>query len=289
MRAIEHAQLGGLEGGHVIDQLHPVAFPLRAWPCKVVLDHPLAEAFGKHRTGIAHAKVSFERGQRLRRRARNDAIDHRRGNAAFAPEPLDHVGHVRRQPLLHQPRQHLAVFRQIVTGQEREAAQPARAALGQSLRQQGIEAAASRDEVEPAVRAARIALLGDGEACDMAGRISEPGNYRPGLIGGVEHFANRADHARLRSIALAFGQRIEPVLRIELPGDVGRAERNAANAPVAVPRRHRAIGIPGLVRTVERPDPEMNDADLLRVPVVRVCTDIGRQVGQRIGPEPHRR
>ncbi len=123
----------------------------------------------------------------------------------------------------------------------------------------------------------------------MAGRISKPGNYRPGLIGGVEHFANRPDNARLRSIAPPFGQRIEPVLRIELPGDVGRAERNAAYAPVAVPRRHRAIGIPGLMRTVERPDPEMNDADLLRVPVVRVYTDIGRQVGQRIRPEPHRR
>ena len=137
--------------------------------------------------------------------------------------------------------------------------------------------------------AARIAFFGDGKAGDIAGRISEPSNYRPGLIGGVEHFADRADHARLRSVALAFGQRIEPALRIELPGDGGRAERNAANAPIAVPRGHRAIGIPGLVRTVERPNAEMNDADRLRFAVVGACTDIGGQMDQRIGPEPHRR
>ena len=37
------------------------------------------------------------------------------------------------------------------------------------------------------------------------------------------------------------------------------------------------------------PEPEMDDADLLRFAVVGACTDIGRQMDQRIGPEPHRR
>src|SRR5690606_25988480 len=104
---------------------------------------------------------------------------------------------------------------------------------------------------------------------------------------GEQHFAHRADDVRLASLAIMHGQRIEPALRTELRLHAGGAERGAANRPVAIACIHRAVGIPGLMRAVERADPEMDDADLLGGAVVGEAGDFWREVDEGFGRESH--
>src|SRR3546814_7253660 len=61
---------------------------------------------------------------------------------------------------------------------------------------------------------------------------------------------------------------IEPVLRTQLRRDVARAERHADDAPVAVARGHRIVGVDRLMRAVEGANADMDDARCLRRAVI---------------------
>src|SRR5690606_16420970 len=97
------------------------------------------------------------------------------------------------------------------------------------------------------------------------------------VLTGDQDFPDRADYARCGFASAALGQRVEPVLRVELFGDDGGAEGDAADRPVAFATVHREIGVPSLVRAVECADAEVDDAGALGGAVVGEAGDLGRE------------
>ncbi len=70
---------------------------------------------------------------------------------------------------------------------------------------------------------------------------------------------------------------------------VRRSQRHSDDPPVAVALVHRVVGIGGLVRAVEGADPQMDDADGLRVPIVGWTGHRGGEPIRGGGREPHSR
>src|SRR3546814_17136757 len=75
---------------------------------------------------------------------------------------------------------------------------------------------------------------------------------------------------------------IEPVLRTQLRRDVARAERHADDAPVAVARGHRIVGVDRLMRAVEGANADMDDARCLRRAVI--ARPLPRRRGRHLRP-----
>src|SRR3546814_8074920 len=87
MRAVEHSQFRRLIRRNVGDELSANRLPARARAGEIILDHPLAEAFGDHGALIARAEGGFDGGAVGIGCRGDDAVDHRRGTGAFAIEP----------------------------------------------------------------------------------------------------------------------------------------------------------------------------------------------------------
>src|SRR4029079_4635464 len=86
----------------------------------------------------------------------------------------------------------------------------------------------------------------------------------------------------------ARGQGVQALLRAELPRHRMGAKRDAGDAPVPLSGAHGEIGVPGLVRAVERAEPEVDDADRLRIAVVVEAGDVWWKPMERLGSQPHR-
>ncbi len=287
MRAVEHAQLRGLIGRDVGHQFGASSFPARARAGEIILDHPLAESFGDHRALVACAERGFDRGAVGVGRGGDDAVDHRRGTGAFAIEPRRQVGVIGGEIFAHQTAQHRAIAREIVAAEQGEPAEPRRLARREPGGEEAIETWVPDrcGEVERAVGAAQIAFLGDGEADDMRAWRRDRIDHRLAVAGRDEHFLHRADQAEPRARGAARADGIEPVLRTQLRRDVARAQRHADDAPVAIARVHRIVGIDRLMRAVEGADADMDDARRLRAAVV--AWRLHRRREWRLRRQPH--
>jgi hypothetical protein len=84
-----------------------------------------------------------------------------------------------------------------------------------------------------------------------------------------------------------FAQRVKAILRVHLRGDIGRTQRNAGDHPVAIALPHGTVGVPRLMRAVERADAEVDDPHRLRGAVVAGTDDIGGQAAGGSGGKSH--
>ncbi len=260
VRAVEHAQLCRFVRGDVIDDLRAVVLPSRARPGEAILDDPLAERLGEHRAFIAQADTGFEFGNVGLGRGRDDAVNHAVGRGATGAEPFGESGGIGGKPLAHQPSQLLAIAGQVVAAEQGQAGQSGGLSPGQRVGKDRVESTLGQGEVERTVRRAAIALLGNREADEMACRRCDPLDDAVAVIGRDQHIGDSADHARLRACGRSLGQRVESVLRDKLLCHRCRPQRYAGNRPARVARVEAGIGIPGLVRPVERANAEMDDA-----------------------------
>ncbi|KGD31656.1 hypothetical protein X941_5772 [Burkholderia pseudomallei MSHR5569] len=148
------------------------------------------------------------------------------------------------------------------------------------------EVAADRGIVEvepPAAGPPVITLLGDGQADDRHGRIGDQPEQRRERLRREQRAMHRADDTRARRVARALGHRIEMVLRGEPFDRVPPPQFDAGDAPAQVAPLDERLGIARLVRTVERTEPEMDDARAQRAPVVARTGHLGRQCAAMVG------
>ncbi|MNV63978.1 hypothetical protein D3C71_1566010 [compost metagenome] len=130
--------------------------------------------------------------------------------------------------------------------------------------------------IETAVcRMQAIGLFRDGEGDDMdegAGEISE--DALP-VSGGAEPVDGCADDLARVAIAVAYGDRIEAVLRCQRIDRFGRAQVDCDDAPGAEFALQRTLGINALMRTVEGSEAEMQYAGAKFGAVVARLGDAG--------------
>ena len=137
----------------------------------------------------------------------------------------------------------------------------------------------------------QVAALGDGEADDPHGGVVEPLVHGRGVVGAVEVLEHRADDAGLeRAVRVAHHEGEQAVLRAHDVAHRGvlLEHADAADAPVQ-PRAglHQPVEVHRDVRAVEVAEPEVDDPDGCRLPVVRRRG--GRQGGQGRGRESSHR
>ena len=92
-----------------------------------------------------------------------------------------------------------------------------------------------------------------------------------------EDVADRADQPNTRSGLAFLGDRVKPVLRVELVPDTCGAQRHTGNGPITIAVGHGAVGVNGLMRSVERTDSEMNDTNCSCTAIIFRASDIGGQ------------
>src|SRR3546814_10193874 len=134
--------------------------------------------------------------------------------------------------------------RRIVADGQGKSAETRRLAVEKASVYEAIEGWVSggRDEVERTVRAAQIALFGDGEADDIRRRRSDGVDHRLAVVGRDENLLHRADQAQLRARRAARADCMEADRRTQLRRDVARAERYADAAPSTVARGNGSDG-----------------------------------------------
>lgn len=136
MAAVQHAQLHVFKRQYIADQLDASLLPRRASGGKVVFHHPLDEGLAGDGAFVAHAA---QRGgdliQRGRRGGRHDAIHHGAGEGGGGGDPVGERRIPRLRQIEHRPAQHVAVLRNIVTGEQGEGGQAAFAPQPQRFHQ----------------------------------------------------------------------------------------------------------------------------------------------------------
>ena len=136
MAAVQHAQLHVFKRQYIADQLDASSLPRRASGGKVVFHHPLM----KGSQAMAHSSRTppSARGgdiQRGRRGGRHDAIHHGAGEGGGGGDPVGERRIPRLRQIEHRPAQHVAVLRNIVTGEQGEGGQAAFAPQPQRFHQ----------------------------------------------------------------------------------------------------------------------------------------------------------
>jgi hypothetical protein len=134
-----------------------------------------------------------------------------------------------------------------------------------------------------------IALLGHRQADDAHGRIAHSLEQRLGIGGRDEELAHGAHDPEPLAGAGPDRQGVEPVLGAERVAGVGGTQARAADRPVGLAGREAVVEIDRLVRPVEGPDAEMDDADPRRRAVVGGALDRRRQGLEGRGREPGHR
>lgn len=128
-----------------------------------------------------------------------------------------------------------------------------------------------------------IAAFGHRQGDDANGRIGHRGDQRTVTIGNRQIIDHRADHLGRATGRVQLDQRAQPVLRgqkIAHGGVIGAYARTDDGPVLRQPLLHQPVRIPGLMRTVEIAQTDMNDAGSQSTAVIGRTQDRGRQIGQ---------
>ena len=283
--AVEQPQLALLERLHVLGQGRAGVVPARPPGREPSAEHPLAERLGDHRGAVRRADGLGHRAQILGRGLGRDAVDHRRDGR----DGLGHPGGERRVDELRQVADDAgrdrAVVRQVVAGDERDRPGVRAAPGGEAREQPGRSGAHQRTRVgsqrfhvgsdlgalavEAPVAAPEVARLGDGDRDRAHLRGSDV--PEPGIMVGRRMRAREAAHD-LEAIPVAGPghQRVQALLGIERIRQPRAATGERGDSPVL--GVGRALGVPGLVRAEEVPEPEMHEPDRRRDPATTAAT-----------------
>ena len=138
--------------------------------------------------------------------------------------------------------------------------------------------------IEPAGRRIlAIALLGDREADDAAGRLRHRGQHRRRTLGRDQQRAHAADDAGANAGAVALQRGVEPSLRRQAVALVGPLQADAGDPPRARLDREQIVGVGGHMGAHERTQTEMHDADAERAAVVLRQGGAGTCLPERVG------
>ena len=110
------------------------------------------------------------------------------------------------------------------------------------------------------LRRMAITLLGDRKRHDACHRQSHARNQSPGIFAGHFRRQHRADDAVIGAGAGTNGNGIKTTLRGERIAGIRTAQACADDAPVQSPVCKQVVDHDRLVRPVERPDSEVDDA-----------------------------
>ena len=264
-------------------------------------DHPFGVRLGGHRRRIVVALRGGHQPAVLVRRGRRDPVHHRGGEVDVRGDPVRQRLVDRGGQLGDDGRGHLAVLREVVTGEDRDRA-GARGAPSQQSRDQpagqrgdrririgaqGRDVAGHRVPagVEVAVRAAYVARLGD--------RDGDHGHLRPAqvvqvgrMVGGWMHRNQGLEDRETISIGAAGDQGVEAVLRRELFGGIRPPAGERRDPPLGRVRGVR--GVPGLMSAVEVAEAEVDEPHRSsRWEVTTGPAEPRRMVGRRVGHGGH--
>ena len=205
VRAVEDPQLHQLVRRDVVGELGAGELPGRPAGREAVLDHPLAERLGDDQPLVVEAaERARPAGGRRRwwpgRSGRPSSWGTRRSRRSTRPARRPPASAGRRQKSPTRPSTTRAVVVEVVAAQHGDRPGVAVAAALQApdqppdrARRCGAVDVGADDrvgEVEPAVRAAAVALLGDGQRHHGDGGVGEPVQHVVGLRRAVEHLAD---------------------------------------------------------------------------------------------------
>ena len=298
MRAVEQPQLGLLPRRDVPRECHARRSEVGPFPGETVLEHPLEVALGLDERLVAVAVLRGVALDRLGSRRRHDAVDHRAGEGAVLRDPCGETAVARARQFQHGLAQHDPVARQVVAayrGERRQAGFAARIEGGDQESHRRARPAeicqVGRDcgisEIEPpAIAREAVALFGHRQRDDPDGRLRHRRDHRGGGFGCDQHPLERPHDPRAFSPCVALDQRVEPILRRERVARGGRAQRYPDHAPAPVAARGDLVEARGLVRPVERAEPEMDHAFGQVLARVSRPLDRSAELGQQHGGEP---
>ena len=271
MRAVEQSELHQFEGLDVGDEGR---IPCRAALREIVFDHPVVIGLGDDGPGILEPRCGGDAGAVGVGRCGHDAVHHGGGEGGV----LCHVAPKLRVAQACEARDHLrhgaAILRKIVAAQHGEGREAAGLSGPQCLDEEAgrgarmLRMAEVVDDVGVLfVQLARrrimtIALLGDGEGDDLHQGQAHGLDEGLRVLRRHDHAAQCADHAAAFARLVAFGNRVEIILRGQRIARVGGAEAGAHDAPAPVPTAQHGIGIIRHMRAVEGAHTQMHDADV---------------------------
>ena len=105
-----------------------------------------------------------------------------------------------------------------------------------------------------------VALLGDGQRDDLVVGVGDRGQHFGGLLGRHEESAVHIHQLHVGALGAELQDGVQEVLVDHRVDDAARAVRHAHDAPVAAGGGHGQRGVHGRVRSVELPDPQVDDA-----------------------------
>src|SRR5450631_520380 len=142
-------------------------------------------------------------------------------------------------------------------------------------------------EIEPPGRGiVAIALFGNRQRHDARGGGGETCTHLVPLVAQKQHLADAADHTAPNARGAFFHGCVQRALRHQAIADIRRAQTDATNAPVAWFACQRVIGVYGALRTIERADTDVNDADTDAAELIGRSGNARREAAQRCRRQP---
>ncbi len=126
-------------------------------------------------------------------------------------------------------------------------------------------------------RVVAVALLGDGQGHDRDRRIAQAPQQRFRILRRDQHLPDGADDLQAFAFGAAHRQGIKSILRRQRIAHRGRAQACADDAPAPVAGTEHGLGVHRLMRALERPDAEMDDAVRHGAAIVSRARDVARQ------------